>query len=682
MTYPARLQRLLDGIHKYRDRLVCAIVHLNDTYLIDERPRRLPGFPRLIATLNELRERVIRETGNDRLVVVHSGDFLGPSRVGKKYRGSAMVELLNRCRLSYCVLGNHEFDYKSSNLIAQLKMAKFDVLSCNVTIPAGVKTCAIALWSAEADPLVAFTGVVSRSVHRSFDSDWTFTRATGALLRFCERTQSVPFHVVLSHATRNQDRIMRKALTKVGRTVILGGHDHHIDWGEFDTEPALYKNRANLETVRVLLLLAGGDFAMRQLNGSYKELKRRKGSHPTFDESDVEEILKSLHERDADVFRRWIEKGSDVAQEAATPIDYFDDDDDLPGNSLARRLAGMPLLRDVWSHVLQYEDFLQPASVDADWVTSIMAGIKEPDEDIVLFDFSACTPRLDARDEGLRATPTDFGLWVAECVRREGTADIAIINAGAFRCDSYLDSVLAKRDLLDAFLYDDAGPGGELPIIIIEMEHADVEALLAHGRSRLDEGSYPQVADRRDPSKREHRVAISSYVLLNEKSIDGYVEVLASLHGRTNEEIRDGIRGAVLGAFRIVPAILKHGAAVGYKDPPPVVFQQDDATTFVRLAKNVSVAFDRMLPYETVTPVSWNESFRRVFSDKNMTLDSEVQNARDELRTFLGSIPSRSMKRFIQEIQKHPANWADGMGYLDIFKAASYGVPSLQTYRD
>ena len=71
MTNTARLQNLVDGMHKYSERLACAIVHLNDTYLIEERPQRLPGFPRLIATINEVRWHArCRTTGADRLVAV------------------------------------------------------------------------------------------------------------------------------------------------------------------------------------------------------------------------------------------------------------------------------------------------------------------------------------------------------------------------------------------------------------------------------------------------------------------------------------------------------------------------------------------------------------------------------------------------------------------------------------
>src|SRR3954463_1312511 len=109
MTFTEPFQQLWNDIALLHDRLVCAVVHLNDTYLIDQQPSRLlPGFPRLIATVKKLRERIVQETGQDRLVVVHSGDFLGPSRLGNADQGTAMIDMLNRSRLRYFVAGNHE----------------------------------------------------------------------------------------------------------------------------------------------------------------------------------------------------------------------------------------------------------------------------------------------------------------------------------------------------------------------------------------------------------------------------------------------------------------------------------------------------------------------------------------------------------------------------------------------
>src|SRR5882672_4899361 len=103
---------LLDEIEYSKGRLVGVVVHVNDTYLFDERPPMRPGFPRVIATVERIRQHTKKVLGDDRLLVVHSGDFLGPSRVTESEAGRmAMVKLLNKMGLNYCVLGNHEFDY-------------------------------------------------------------------------------------------------------------------------------------------------------------------------------------------------------------------------------------------------------------------------------------------------------------------------------------------------------------------------------------------------------------------------------------------------------------------------------------------------------------------------------------------------------------------------------------------
>ena len=474
---------------------------------------------------------------------------------------------------------------------------------------------------------------------------------------------------------------MRKALADAGRAVILGGHDHHIGWLERDDDVWVSKNRSNLETVRVLLLLAGGDSAMQRLNDRYAELKEQAHSPPIFDASTVEALLEPLHAVDARVFRDWIEADTHDELEGAINERYFDDDR-LPADALARRLSGLPILHNVKTFLLEYPDFLDADPADAQWVAKVMQSIEKPGDAKVLFDFSAQARQLDARDEALRNSPTDFGLWVAECVRREAAADIAIINAGAFRCDTYLAPKLATRDLLDTFLYDEPGARGELPIIVVKMPTADIDALLAHGRSRRDEGGYPQTSDQRDPTKSEHLVAMSSYLLVNPKSIDGYVEILAARRAKPAQEIRDALRLGILRQLHIVPAIVNQGAAVGYVVPPPAVLQQDAVTTFTRLARDASEALDRMIPYGTVTHVEWNNTFQRVFSDPNMKLTGELKSARDELVAFLYSIRHRNIPRFMDEIDEHSANWADDVNYKAIFRAAVAAVPGLQTYRD
>src|SRR4051812_29132497 len=107
-----KLADLLSAITSYKRRLLAVVVHLNDTYLIEERKdRSLPGFPRVIGTVRRVRAHVKRVCHRDCTLVLHSGDFLGPSQVGRTTKGSIMIQLLAMLGLDAYVPGNHEFDY-------------------------------------------------------------------------------------------------------------------------------------------------------------------------------------------------------------------------------------------------------------------------------------------------------------------------------------------------------------------------------------------------------------------------------------------------------------------------------------------------------------------------------------------------------------------------------------------
>ncbi len=187
------LDEALQAITDHKKELVAVVVHLNDTYLIDDRPeRKLPGFAKIVATIERLREHIENETQKDLLLVVHSGDFLSPSLVGNykdkqgKYdHGQTMVKLLNAARVNYCVLGNHEFDYDAEVLADRLREADFKVLLANTTddkielikeehpsaAKPHIKMGRYVVWpEGDSPPRIALTGVVSADVHKSFVS--------------------------------------------------------------------------------------------------------------------------------------------------------------------------------------------------------------------------------------------------------------------------------------------------------------------------------------------------------------------------------------------------------------------------------------------------------------------------------------------------------------------------------
>ena len=114
------------------------------------------------------------------------------------------------------------------------------------------------------------------------------------------------------------------------------------------------------------------------------------------------------------------------------------------------------------------------------------------------------------------------GVLVAECVRLEAeallkakgvrTADVvAIVNSGAFRCDSELKPELKVWDLRETFLFD-----ADKAIMVLKVPAAGVVGeLVRHGlqETKKGTGAYPQIAGHWERATGEVWLAISSYLL-------------------------------------------------------------------------------------------------------------------------------------------------------------------------
>lgn len=634
-----------------------------------------------------------------------------------------MIDMLNRSTLQYFVPGNHEFDYGPLEFEVQLlARVKSKLVCCNVGAPATVKNASkFSLWPHEASPLVAFTGVVSKTVHESFDEkDWPFTDADDALEAFSTNTNTIPFHVVLSHATRDEDRAMRAALKYCPRTILLGGHDHHIDWIEHDRPPiSLYKNRSNLQSVRILFLMAGGTTALNQLWSSYRELELKNGGvPPRYARASVDALLAPLHPCDARVFRPRIEENDAAWCEDDSRYTASDVDHEIPDDALEHRLHGIdstPQL-DVWSYKLTFDDFFPADSEAEEAVRLALKPITEPGEDKEVFNFSENTNQLDARDSHLRTVPTDFGLLVAECVRREGNADIAIVNSGAFRCDALLEPPkVTRRTLLDTFIFDKPKAGQDETIMTLTLKDDEIQTLLAHGLSCANKGAFPQVSDHRLSSKEterpwwrrcrrrhgdqrgaaEHVVAISSYLLINDNSTDGYVEAYAKWKGVSEDEARGNFRKARSEQqFQIIPAIEKHARGITYADITPVATQVQQsnpptaATQFIDLARDLRTKFNRVFPYD---PTNFFE--RMLALDALLELfarqapvhaDPAVADAREALSDFVYNLLMQldcNRQAFWDAIKTDEANYADDTSYVAIFAAVVDGLGMIDRLR-
>ena len=645
MPYSEKFAKLVEHIREHPDHLVAVIVHLNDTYLLDElKGQKFPGFPRLIATMRELRKIVAEvvklRTGGvpfddyDRVIVVHSGDFLGPSRVGMTDKGRAMVELLNRAGLNYCVLGNHEMDFGLGELVGRLRELDSKVLLGNIEAPWEVPQQRMALWPSGIAPAIAFTGVISADVHKAF-KEWKFQEPADFLKSFEGMTRAVPFRIPLTHALREEDRELREPLSGADRCFVLGGHDHDVDWPEADRTPVLYKNRSNLHSMRVFVLKAGGHQAVNALARSYVERTKSGRIFPPDTKDEIDVVLEPLPAVDVQAFRASLEAGPAKGRQVGL-APFADEDWGVPADALARRLAGLPRVDDFVWYLLHSDDCMSAAADDKAWVEARLRDLRKDDRPEVLCDFTKERPFLDARDIPLRSQPTDFGVFVAECVRRAAKADVAILNSGCFRADMELPSALRESDLRDTFLFDDydVTKKDKRAIVVLTMKADDVDALIEFAQVRVDTGAYPQVSDQRDASKEDLIVAINGYVMLDDVSPDRYTEPLATLWKKTEADVRVEVRNRLTNRLTIIGAVMAYAAAVPYVRPDvPLPAKASDH--FVLLARAASQAFNEGPGATLEGPAPWNDAFSKAIGSDTPTDDPGFDADRDKLRVFL-----------------------------------------------
>jgi 5'-nucleotidase len=103
------------------------ILHLNDSYQFTPVDGGERGG---LARVMTLRKEALRENPNTLMTL--GGDTLSPSVETRTYRGKQMIDAWNTVGLDYSVLGNHEFDIKTEELLERMKESNFSWLGANV----------------------------------------------------------------------------------------------------------------------------------------------------------------------------------------------------------------------------------------------------------------------------------------------------------------------------------------------------------------------------------------------------------------------------------------------------------------------------------------------------------------------------------------------------------------------
>ncbi len=535
------VQTLYDNIDKMaaENDLAAVLIHFNDTYILEERESGLPGMARIATLIQRVRTRVKYLCGEDRTLALHSGDFLMPSRLGKKTEGQSMTRMLAQC-VNVLTLGNHEFDLNQAVLadrLTELRNAGVHLVCSNVhfsrTQIRGVEE--LVYWPSAARALFAITGLMSETV-ASKAKEWR-ADVEPPMIALEElinkvRQRGASRLIVLSHADRNDDLEFLRLLDRIvdgnpGFAYLLGGHDHDVNWSQVNpTGPTgnavLSKSLSNCRSLRIFLvsrsqLLVDEIRCLVESNGAIGNTWKN------------ERLAKSQKNKSLG------EQGERVLRQLQTGMRKSDVLAALKSEEIGCDV-GIRLQAAELSQIPAEKEFTRMVENETDRGKRLdkeNSGAERPHKDLHV-DLRDRVQSIDVRDSQMRHRPMPFGKFVAECVRIGTAADYALIHSGSFRGDDKYLAVLNKQLLEDVFIYDDP-----TAIIVVDLDQKHVDAIVNHGEqeSMKGNGAYPQCSPDKPPSNKGClKIAIPSFILEND--LDGYQGALLRSTGLSKDELK------------------------------------------------------------------------------------------------------------------------------------------------
>lgn len=204
------------------------ILHVNDVYQfapVDGGTRG--GLARLLT----LKKQALAENPNT--IFTLGGDTVSPSVETRTYRGAQMIDAWNAVGIDYAVLGNHEFDIKTPELLQRMKESKFQWLGANVI---DTKTNKI---FADTPPFIVkdFNGIKVGIIGlllpetkqtSSMEDSLTVTdycATAKKLVKQMRKKAKVNAVIGLTHLFMEQDKKLAKC---ADFDLILGGHEHTL----------------------------------------------------------------------------------------------------------------------------------------------------------------------------------------------------------------------------------------------------------------------------------------------------------------------------------------------------------------------------------------------------------------------------------------------------------------------
>ncbi len=204
------------------------IVHANDTH-----SQVMPAGTGSAARGGAARQAVFvaqTRANEPNVLVLHGGDTMTGSLYSVLYHGEFDFELMDAIGYEYCAVGNHEFDYGLSNILALRDAVHFELLSANVLDEDGAYVFRPYAVTNIAGERVAIVGIST--------ADWSVYNpdlrgqieilpeavALSNVLYGLGIAETNDFVICLSHSGIDRDKVLAKLFPEVD--VFVGGHSH------------------------------------------------------------------------------------------------------------------------------------------------------------------------------------------------------------------------------------------------------------------------------------------------------------------------------------------------------------------------------------------------------------------------------------------------------------------------
>lgn len=220
------------------------ILTINDTYRIGGLYEGTVGGP---ARVRALRKKLEEEHGGP-ILLLHGGDVISPSFIGRMYEGEQMIDVLNLMDgkegtfdpYMFVVLGNHEFDEDGPVLEARLRESEFTWLGSNVIFKKATKdtpgVSASNLEIAHIETInhiltiggmkIGIFGLTIESPRIDYVERFEVPLATATTLTRKLKAAGADVVIALTHLERATDRMILEKLCAQGLDLIIGGHEH------------------------------------------------------------------------------------------------------------------------------------------------------------------------------------------------------------------------------------------------------------------------------------------------------------------------------------------------------------------------------------------------------------------------------------------------------------------------